>query len=139
MKFPGLFRATALILAACLALVLLAGPEEIRAEQYRNIKPGLRCHHPRKERSFCRAFPNFALRRGICNPEPEMLGHIEWCREEVTITERLECGQYDTYEAVVVTYRPVYENGAWGKSFKRTYRKQPFQISVPPLAKGVVK
>lgn len=139
MILSGFRRALALSLSASLALAVFATPASISAEQYRDIKPGLRCHFPRKQRSFCRTFPNFSLRRGICNPEPDKLGHIEWCREEVTITERLECGEYDTYEAVVITYRPVYENGAWGKKFKRTYRKEPFQISVPPLAKGVVK
>jgi len=116
------------------ALAFLAGPTLAQeGQQYANIKPGLKCHHPRKERSFCKAFPNFSLRRGICNPEPEMLGHIEWCRENITVTERLECGEFVTYEAVVVTYRPVYENGAWGKRFTRTYRKEAFQMSVPAL------
>ncbi len=95
------------------------------AEQYQNIKPEFKCHFPRKDRSFCKVFPNFSLRHNICNPSPEILGHIEWCREDVTITERDNCGNYDSYEAVVITYRPVYENGAWGEKFQRTYRKEP--------------
>lgn len=109
------------------------------AEQYDNIKPGLRCHFPRKNRSFCKTFPNFSLRHGICNPEPEGLGNIEWCREDIVVTERLECGTFETYEAVVITYRPVYENGAWGEKFKRTYRKEPSIITPPILASGSYK
>ena len=95
------------------------------AEQYQNIKPEFKCHFPRKDRSFCKVFPNFSLRHNICNPSPEILGHIEWCREDVTITERDNCVNYDSYEAVVITYRPVYENGAWGEKFQRTYSKEP--------------
>lgn len=107
------------------------------AEQYQNIKPGLRCHFPRKDRSFCKVFPNFSLRQGIC--DPEILGNIEWCREDITVTERLECGNYETYEAVVITYRPAYENGAWGKKFKRTFRKEPTLITPPVLVQGSYK
>jgi hypothetical protein len=55
------------------------------------------------------------------------------------VTERLECGNYETYEAVVITYRPVYENGAWGEKFKRTYRKEPSLVTPPILAKGSYK
>lgn len=104
------------------------------AEQYQNIKPGLRCRFPRKDSSFCKVFPNFSLRHGIC--QPEVIGNIEWCREDITVTERLECGDYETYEAVVITYRPVYENGAWGEKFKRTFRKEPTLITPPILAQG---
>lgn len=107
------------------------------AEQYQNIKPGLRCHYPRKDLSFCKRLPNFSVRHGIC--DPEVIGNIEWCREDITVTERLECGTYETYEAVVITYRPAYENGAWGKKFKRTYRKEPSLITPPILAKGSYK
>lgn len=111
----------------------------VSAEQYANIRPEWRCHFARKDRSFCKRFPNFSLRHGICNPEPTHLGHIEWCREDVTITERDDCGNFETYEAVVVTYRKVYENGAWGEKFRRTYRKDATIVTPPVLAKGVVK
>lgn len=103
------------------------------------IAPPWRCHYPRKDRSFCKVFPNFSLRRGICNPDPTLLGHIEWCREDVTITERDDCGNFETYEAVTITYREVYENGAWGKKFRKTYRKEPTIVTPALLAKGVVK
>ena len=108
------------------------------AEQYQNIKPELKCHFPQKKLTFCKVFPNFSFKNGLCNPEPEMLGHIEWCREDITVTERNDCGEFETYEAVVITYRPVYENGAWGKKFQKTYRKNP-KLSGPMLAKGSVK
>ena len=68
------------------ALIVSFGVSAI-AEQYDNIKPGLRCHFPRKNRSFCKTFPNFSLRHGICNPEPEGLGNIEWCREDIVVTD----------------------------------------------------
>ncbi|NLT70353.1 MAG: hypothetical protein GXX91_06625 [Verrucomicrobiaceae bacterium] len=117
------------------ALIVCIGTSSL-AEQYQNIKPGLRCHFARKDRSFCKVFPNFSLRHGICSPQPEVLGNIEWCREDITVTERLECGEYETYEAVVITYRPVYENGAWGKKFKRTFRKEPTLITPPVLVQS---
>jgi len=113
--------------------------EDSSADQYENIKPEFKCHHRKDKKGFCRRFPNIALRHNICNPQPTMLGHIEWCREDITITERDDCGNYETYEAVTITYRPVYSNGAWGKKFKRTYRKEPTLITPPVLAKGVVK
>lgn len=124
-------------LSALLAL-LFAGPGFAAAEQYGDIAPKWKCHYPRKDRSFCKIFPQFSLRHNICNPAPEVVGNIEWCREDITVTERMECGNYETYEAVSITYRPVYCNGAWGKKFTKTYRKEPSLI-VPPLAKNVVK
>jgi hypothetical protein len=140
----------AALLLALLPLLLLAG--EVSAQQTATtsvasvsskpkpeIPPKWRCHVPRKDLSFCKVFPNFSRRHGICNPEPELLGHIEWCREDVTITERDDCGNLETYEAVTITYRKVYENGAWGEKFKRTYRKEPLIVTPPVLAKGVVK
>ena len=33
----------------------------------------------------------------------------------------------------------VYENGAWGEKFKRTYRKEPSLVTPPILAKGSYK
>lgn len=105
-------------------------------KQYANIKPGLRCHYSRKDWSFCKRRPNCARKLGIC--DPTMLGHVIWCTEDITVTERTECGDYETYEAIVVTYRQVFENGAWGDKFKRTFRKEPSLI-VPPLAKNVIK
>lgn len=125
----------------CLALVFtsLGLSPRVSAEQYANIEPRHKCHYRTDKKGFCRKFPNISLRHGICSPHPAMLGHIEWCREDVTITERTECGSYDTYEAVVITYRPVYSNGGWGKKFKRTYRKTPTLVTPPVLAKGVVK
>ncbi len=33
----------------------------------------------------------------------------------------------------------VYENGAWGKKFRKTYRKEPTIVTPALLAKGVVK
>jgi hypothetical protein len=109
------------------------------AEQYQNIKPEWRCHFPRKDRSFCKVFPNFSVRKNICNPMPEVVGNIEWCRENITVTDRKPCGEFETYEAVVITYRPVYENGAWGEKFQRTYRKQANIVTPPLLAKGSYK
>ncbi len=121
-----------------IALIVTFGGSSI-AEQYQNIKPEWRCHYARKDRSFCKKFPNFSFRHGICNPEPVLMGHIEWCREDVTITERDDCGNYETYEAVTITYREVYENGAWGDKFRRTYRKEPSLITPPLMAKGTYK
>ncbi|MCG8600677.1 MAG: hypothetical protein MI807_11085 [Verrucomicrobiales bacterium] len=107
-------------------------------EQYQNIKPEFKCRFKRKDMSFCKVFPHFAFKKKLCNPMPELLGHIEWCREDVTITDRDDCGNFETYEAVVITYRKVYCNGAWGDKFKRTYRKEA-TIITPPLAKNVIK
>jgi len=107
---------------AILALTFVFGSTAF-AEQYPKIKPELKRHYPRKDRSFCKTFPNFSLRNKLCNPAPGMLGNIEWCRENVTISDRDDSGNYQSYEAVVVTYRPVYANGAWGKKFQRTHRK----------------
>ncbi len=101
------------------------------------IAPKWQCHYKRKNRSFCHVFPNFSRRQDIC--DPTLLGHIEWCREDVTITERDDCGNYETYEAVTITYREVYENGAWGEKFRKTYRKEPSLVTPALLAKGVVK
>ena len=128
-------------LTLCLALVSVAlgTTSLVSAEQYANIAPEYKCHHRVDKKGFCRKFPNIALRRNICSPQPAMLGHIEWCREDVTITERDDCGNYSTYEAVVITYRPVYANGGWGKKFQRTYRKEPTLVTPAVLGKGVVK
>jgi len=130
-------------LSICLA-VLIAAPGIALAQdsdgmQYDSIEPELKCHYPRKERSFCDIFPNFSLRRGICNPEPVVVGHMEWRREEITVTERGDKGEMVSYDAVVVTYRPVYENGAWGKKFKRTYRREPTLVEPPKLGKAAMK
>lgn len=95
------------------------------------IPPTLRCRFKRKDRSFCKVFPNFSRNHGIC--DPTLLGHIEWCREDVTITERDECGNFETYEAVTITYREVFANGAWGEKFRKTYRKEAFAIVTPPV------
>lgn len=95
------------------------------------IPPTLRCHFKRKDRSFCKVFPNFSRNHGIC--DPTLLGHIEWCREDVTITERDDCGNFETYEAVTITYREVFANGAWGEKFRKTYRKEPNIIITPPV------
>jgi hypothetical protein len=119
---------------AILALTFFFGSTAF-AQQYGDIKPELKCHYPRKDRSFCKVFPNFSLRHKICNPAPETLGNIEWCREDVTITDRDDCGNYETYEAVVITYRPVYCNGAWGKKFKRTYRKEATLVTPALVSK----
>ncbi|MEM7601808.1 MAG: hypothetical protein AAF357_10390 [Verrucomicrobiota bacterium] len=124
-------------IAVLLALTFL-GTGFTTAEQYSDIEPGLKCRYARKDRSFCKMFPQFSLKHNICNPSPEVVGNIEWCREDITVTDRNECGDLETYEAVSITYRPVYCNGAWGKKFTRTYRKEPSLI-VPPLAKNVMK
>ncbi|MEM9283446.1 MAG: hypothetical protein AAGA96_16605 [Verrucomicrobiota bacterium] len=128
-------RLLRLFLASALVMGGFSIGSTSSAEQYQNIAPEFRCHYKLKKRSFCERRPNFALRRGICNPPPTMLGHIEWCREDVTITERDDCGNYETYEAVVITYREVYENGAWGDKFKRTVRKEPTLITPPVIYK----
>lgn len=119
---------------AILALTFFFGSTAF-AEQYSNIKPELKCHYPRRDRSFCKVFPNFSMRKKICNPAPGMLGNIEWCREDISITDRDDCGNYQTYDAVVITYRPVYANGAWGKKFQRTYRKEPSLVTPAIVAK----
>lgn len=126
------------ILAVVLAGSVYTTAQERTYEQYRNIKPEFKCRYSRKDLSFCKIFPQISFNKGLCNPAPELLGHIEWCREDVTITDRDECGKMETYEAVVITYREVYCNGAWGDKFKRTYRKEP-TIITPPLAKNVIK
>ena len=125
-------------LSLCLVLLFAGSGLASAAEQYGDISPRFKCHHPRKDRSFCKVFPPFSFKKGICNPAPELLGHSEWCREDVTITEQDECGKWMTYEAVTITYREVYCNGAWGKKFKRTFPKEPTIIE-PPLAKNVIK
>ena len=126
-------------LALAFVFAVLGVTHSASAEQYANIEPQMKCHYRKDKKGFCRTFPNFALRKGICSPHPTLLGHIEWCREDVTITERDDCGNYDTYEAVVITYREVYSNGGWGKKFRRTYRKTPTLVTPRLLAKGVVK
>lgn len=137
-------RSAAYALATSL-LFLLAGeaaaqqPSASSSKPKPEIPPPWKCHYPRKDRSFCKVFPNFSLRHGICNPDPAHLGHIEWCREDVTITERDDCGNFETYEAVTITYRKVYANGAWGGKFRKTYRKEPSLVTPPLLAKGVSK
>ena len=119
-------------------VIVVTPPLSTSSKPRPEIPPTLRCHFKRKDRSFCKTFPNFSRRHDIC--DPTLLGHIEWCREDVTITERDDCGNFETYEAVTITYRKVYENGAWGAKFRKTYRKDTFFISTPPLlAKGVVE
>jgi len=129
-------KLTLSILAAIFAVAAPATAQEVIAvnpvpAQYRNISPEFRCHYKLKNRTFCRSFPNLSRKWNVC--DPAYLGNIEWCREDVTITDRDDCGNYETYEALVVTYRPIYENGAWGEKFRRTYRKEAFAISVPPV------
>ncbi len=128
-------------LSLCLTLVFatLGMTELASAQQDANIEPEMKCHYRVDKKGFCRKFPNISLRRNLCNPQPAMLGHIEWCREDVTITERDDHGNDDTYDAVVITYRPVYANGGWGKKFKRTYRKEPTLVTPALLGKNVVK
>ncbi len=115
-------------------LITFAGSARA-AEQYGDIPPKWKCHYPMKDKSFCKRYPNFSLRHGICNPEPEVLGHIEWSRRDILLVEQDQDGYTENYEAVEITYRPVYENGAWGKPFKRTYRKEPMLITPPILYK----
>ncbi len=128
-----------LTLAVVFAGTIVSGPSIATAEQYANIEPGLKCRFYAKNKSFCWRFPNFSLKNNICNPAPDCLGHIVWCTEDVTITEQDSCGNWDTYEATVITYRKVYENGAWGEKFKRTVRKSPTLVTPPVLAKGSYK
>tara|TARA_R110000850_G_scaffold112466_7_gene226398 strand:+ start:1699 stop:2070 length:372 start_codon:yes stop_codon:yes gene_type:complete len=116
-----------------LAFVFAGTTFSSAAEQYYNIEPQLKCHYPRKNRGICNNCPNFSRRTNIC--DPTLMGHIEWCREDVNITERDDCGNYQTYDAVVVTYREVFENGAWGDKFRRTYRKDPTLITPRVLYK----
>ncbi|MCB1204183.1 MAG: hypothetical protein KDN18_07975 [Verrucomicrobiae bacterium] len=137
-------RRAALALASLLVLLFAGGTTaqetvvaSASSKPRPEIAPSWKCHYPRKDRSFCKIFPNFSRRHDIC--DPTLLGHIEWCREDVTITERDDCGNFETYEAVTITYREVFENGAWGKKFQKTYRKEPSLITPPVLAKGVVK
>lgn len=110
--------------------VFLAVAGTSLAEQYANIPPDLKCRFARKNWSFCKGFPNLARKWDVC--DPAHLGHIEWCREDIVVTDRDPHGNFETYDAVVVTYRPVYENGAWGEKFKRTYRKEATLV-VPPV------
>lgn len=125
------------LFALALAAVPVATAQEpIVIEQYQNIAPEFKCHHKRNKKTFCRMFPNFSRRHDIC--DPLLMGHIVWCTEDIVVTDRDDCGNFETYDAVVVTYRKVYENGAWGEKFKRTYRKEPALV-VPPLAKNVIK
>ena len=115
---------------------ITAGPIICAAEQYSEIPPALKCRYDSKNKTFCSRFPNFSLKHNICNPAPDCLGHIVWSEKKVTITEQDDRGNRRTYEAVTVTYRKVYENGAWGERFRRTYRKEPTLITPPVLAKG---
>ena len=110
--------------------VLFAGSIFCSAGQYDNIEPELKCHFPQKKRSFCDRRPNFSRRHNICNPPATMLGHIIWKQEEVTLNDN-----YGPYEAVLITYRKVYENGAWGEKFQRSYRKDPLIITPPVIYK----
>ncbi len=118
---------------------IVAGPTISTAEQYSDIPPTIKCRYYSKNKTFCWRFPNFSLKHNICNPAPDCLGHIVWCKEDVTITEQDDCGNWETYEAVTVTYRKVYENGAWGEKFRRTYRKESTIVTPPVLAKGSYK
>ena len=124
------------ILLLSFASIGVSPSQDGEMTQYRNIPPTILCHFKRKDWSFCKRYPNCARKLNVC--DPTKLGHIIWCTEDITVTERTECGDYETYEAVVITYREVFENGAWGDKFKRTYRKEP-TIVVPPLAKNVIK
>ncbi len=104
---------------------------EYDIQQYPDIEPGLKCRFKRNKWTFCKKFPNLARKWDVC--DPALMGHIEWCREDVTITDTDECGEYRTYEATVITYRKVYANGAWGEKFRVTYPKTAFKIDVPPV------
>ena len=115
---------------------IVAGPTISTAEQYSDIPPSIKCRFYAKDKSFFWRFPNFSLNNNICNPAPDCLGHIVWSEKRVTITEQDDRGNRRTYEAVTVTYRKVYENGAWGERFRRTYRKEPTLITPTDLAKG---
>ena len=115
---------------------IVVGPTVSTAEQYSDIPPDLKCRYDRKNKTFCWRFPNFSFKHNICNPAPDCLGHIVWSEKDVTITEQDDHGNRRTYAAVTVTYRKVYENGAWGEIFRRTYRKEPTLITPPVLAKG---
>lgn len=125
------------LLIALLALTFFV-PVFAGAQQYDNIAPTWKCHHKKNKKGACRRFPNLARKLNLCPTDPEIIGTIEWCRREFTKTELDDCGNPVTYDALEVTYRYVYCNGAWGHCFTRTYRVSP-EIVVPPvLAKGVV-
>lgn len=113
---------------------ITAGPIICAAEQYSEIPPALKCRYDAKNKTFCWRFPNFSFKHNICNPSSDCLGHIVWSKKAVTMTERDDQGNRRSYEAVAVTYRKVYENGAWGEKFRRTYRKEPTLITPPVLA-----
>ncbi len=121
-------------------LVIAAGSLDAqdRKPQYGEIAPAFKCHFRKNKKGVCRKFPNLAIKLNLCKPDPEVIGTIEWCRKEYTKTEIDECGKPVTYDAVDVTYRYVYCNGAWGHCFTRTYRDSPLIIEPPILAKGIV-
>lgn len=138
MRRAALFLASLLLLlAGSAAAQEAAAVKSASSKPKPEIPPPWRCHYPRKDLSFCKVFPNFSRRHEIC--DPALLGHIEWCREDITVTERDDCGNFETYEAVTVTYREVFENGAWGRKFRKTYRKEPTLVTPALLAKGVAK
>ncbi len=107
------------------------------AVQAWDFDPLLVCHYRMKDRSLCKKFPNFARKKNLCTPNAAIVGSVEWRRRDITKTELDEYGKHVTFDATVVTYRYVYDNGAWGDCFTRIYRHGPVLIE-PPLAKGVV-
>ena len=102
-----------------------------------DFNPLLVCHHRMKDRSICKKYPNFARKKNLCSPAAEIVGSIEWRRREITKTEFDKYGDPVTFDATVVTYRYVYDNGGWGECFTRIYKHGPLLVE-PALAKGVL-
>lgn len=115
------------------AVLFLSGAGFGRAWDF---DPLLICHYRMKDRGICKKFPNFSVRKNLCNPAAVIVGSVEWRRREITKTELDEYGNPVTFDATVITYRYVYNNGAWGDCYTRIYRHGP--AVVEPLAKGVV-
>lgn len=128
------------LLLTLAALIIAVGSLDAqdRKPQYGDIAPALKCHFRSNKKGVCRKFPNLAIKLNLCADDPEIVGTIEWYRKNYTKTEIDECGKPVTFDAVDVTYRYVYSNGAWGTCFTRTYRDSPLIVEPPILAKGVI-
>jgi len=118
-----------------LIAVVMAGGASV--SQAWDFDPLLICHHRMKDRGICKKYPNFSRKKNLCSPAAAIVGSIEWRRRDITKTELDEYGKPVTFDATVVTYRYVYDNGAWGDCYSRTYRHGPLLVE-PALAKGVV-
>ncbi len=116
------FLSSALV---ALLICLSTFPSSAAADEHSEFPYAFRCFKENKKKSLCRLFPHIFTKTSVCYPKPTVVGTMIWKSENnVTITDTETFGYHATFKARRVTYREVYDNGAWGDFFTRIYPKE---------------